>query len=164
MCALVHCRRNWDAYSHRRAPSCCATVVRRTCQGVCIESSCVKHRVDTGGYLSARAGRGRVCGLQPPSACGHSLLRQRAGANQIGTPEVKRDLHSGSLTHCVNEVRVYLLSGSASGRSRRGRRHHDNWSWPHRVQQNLSFVIIPLRTIPYGHSRTTLDRTGTNSA
>ena len=30
-------------------------------------------------------------------------------------------------------------------RSRRGRRHHDRWSVPQRVQQNLSFVIIPLK-------------------
>ena len=27
-------------------------------------------------------------------------------------------------------------------RSRSGRRHHDSWSWLHRVQQHLSFVII----------------------
>ena len=29
-------------------------------------------------------------------------------------------------------------------RSRSGRRHHDSWSWLHRVQQYLSLVIIPL--------------------
>jgi hypothetical protein len=40
-----------------------------------------------------------------------------------------------------------MRSWSDACRSRRGRRHHDSWSCPHRVQQNLSFVIIPLNTI-----------------
>src|SRR5215475_5433602 len=41
-------------------------------------------------------------------------------------------------------IRRRILRARGQLRSRKGRRHHDNWSWLHRVQQNLSFVIIPL--------------------
>jgi hypothetical protein len=42
-------------------------------------------------------------------------------------------------------VRRRILRSPGQLRSRRGRRHHESWSWHHRVQQNLSFVIISLR-------------------
>ena len=58
-----------------------------------------------------------------------------------------------SMPACVHEfllrmcstVRRRIPRPPGQLRSRRGRRHHDSWSWLHRVQQNLSFVIIPLK-------------------
>ena len=54
---------------------------------------------------------------------------------------------SSPSTKMLDAVRQDSSRGSCddSARNRSGRRHHDSRSWPQRVQQNLSFVIIPLK-------------------
>jgi hypothetical protein len=52
----------------------------------------------------------------------------------------------GSLLRICSTVRRRIPRPPDQLRSRSGRRHHDSWSWHHRVQQNLSFVIIPLNS------------------
>ena len=64
--SIVHYRRNWYAYSHRRAPSGCATVVRRTCPGVFIDSSCVAEPWYTGGELGLRTPDSHETGAPHP--------------------------------------------------------------------------------------------------
>ena len=55
-------------------------------------------------------------------------------------------VHEFLLRRCTT-VRRRIPRTPGELRSRSGRRPHDRWSWLHRVQQNLSCVIRPLRPL-----------------
>jgi hypothetical protein len=64
-------------------------------------------------------------------------------------------MHFPGFRSIATQTPVYLRSSSAAWQSRRGRRPHDHWSWPPRVQQHLSCVIIPLK--PLSRTRKAVD-------
>jgi hypothetical protein len=77
----AHCRRNWYAASHRRAPSLRAIPRRRICQGVFMDSACVSSVCYAGGYLdewfraAAAAAATRSVGLLPTECSRSCQLR-----------------------------------------------------------------------------------------
>ena len=139
--SIAHCRRNWYAYSHRRSPSFRALTVRRTCQRGFMASSCVSERLYAGGYPG-----------KSESTCDDSHATHSrgfpAGTVLEGCRRIAVPPRTGTLLRRVFDASRQSVSYSRlwSRRSRSGRRHHDKGSSPHRVQQNLSFVIIPLRS------------------
>ena len=106
------------------------------------------------GFLLQRMGKGRQAaslGLRHPVQQELVCLIPAAAPVTLGDPGSahlprRLGLHR-CLLHTISRSWRSIPCQSHQERSRRGRRHHDRWRVPQRVQQNLSFVIIPLNNV-----------------